>query len=81
MDFVIHLQRSVTCHDVVWVIVDKLIKSAHLFLVSLRIFTTKLTQLYIKEIIRLHGVPSNIVLDRGLPLGFGRLCKIHWEPY
>jgi len=41
----------------------------------------KLAQLYIKEIVRLHGVPSCIIFDRDsrFTYGFGRLYKMHWE--
>jgi len=63
MNFVTHLPRSVRGHDVVWVIVDWLTKSAHFLPMNLRIFMTKLAQTYIKEIVRLHGVPSSIVYD------------------
>jgi len=54
----------VRAHDAVWVIIDRLTKSAHFLLVNLRISITKLAQTYIKEIMRLHGVPSSIVYDR-----------------
>ena len=59
MDFVTHLPRSVRGHDAVWVIVDRLTKSAHFLTVNLRISMAKLAQIYIKEIVRLHGVPSS----------------------
>jgi len=64
MDFVIHLPRTLTCDDAIWVVVDRLTKSAHYFAVNLRISMAKLTQLYLKEIVRLHRVPSSIVSDR-----------------
>ena len=64
MDFVTHLPRSVRGHDAVWVIVDRLTKSVHFLPVNLRISMAKLVQLYIREIVRLHGVPSSIVSDR-----------------
>jgi len=64
MDFVTHLPKSVRGHDAVWVIVDRLTKSVHFFPVNLRISMAKLAQLYIREIVRLHGVPSSIVSDR-----------------
>ena len=64
MDFVTHLPRTVRNHDAIWVIVDRLTKSAHFLAVNLRISMAKLAQLYISEIVRLHGVPSSIVSDR-----------------
>jgi len=64
MDFVTHLPRLVRGHDAVWVVVDRLTKSVHFLPVNLRISMAKLAQLYIREIVRLHGVPSSIVSDR-----------------
>ena len=63
MDFVTHLSRTFRGHDTIWVIVDRLSKSAHFLAMNLRMSMTKLAQLYIKEIVRLHGVPSSIVFD------------------
>jgi len=64
MDFVTHLPRTVRGHDAIWVVVDQLTKSAHFLAVNLRISMAKLAQLDIKEIMRMHGVPSSIVFDR-----------------
>jgi len=63
VDFVTHLPRTVRSHNAIWVIVDRLTKSAHFLAVNLRMFIAKLAQLYINEIVRLHGVPSGIVSD------------------
>jgi len=64
MDFVTHLPRAVQSHDAAWVIVDRVTKSTHFLHVNLRMSMAKLAQLYLKEIVRLHGVPSSIVFDR-----------------
>jgi len=64
MDFVTHLPRTFRGHDTIWVIVDRLTKSAHFLAMNLRMSMAKLAQLYVKEIVRLHGVPSSIVSDR-----------------
>ena len=64
MDFVTHLPSTLQGHDVVWVIVDRLTKLAH-FLAMWMTFTLKrFFRLYIREIVRLHGVPVFIVSDR-----------------
>ena len=64
MDFVSGLPKSLGGNDVVWVIVNRLTKSAH-FLPFRTTFTLdKLTSLYVKEIVRLHGVLVSIVSDR-----------------
>ena len=63
MDFVTHLPWTSQGHDAMWVIVDWLTKSAH-FLVMWMIFTLKeFCRLYVREIVRLHGVPVSIVSD------------------
>ena len=64
MDFVIGLPRTRRQHDDIWVIVDRLTKSAHFPPVSNDDPLDKLAQLYVEEIVRLHGVPISIVSDR-----------------
>ena len=63
MDFVSSLPRTQKGHDAIWVIVDRLTKSAHFLPVSMKYTLEKLAQLYMDEIIRLHGVPVSIVSD------------------
>jgi len=64
MDFVTYLSWTMRSHDAIWVIVDCLTKSTHFLAVNLRMSMAKLAQLYISEIVRLHGVSSSIVSDR-----------------
>ena len=64
MDFVTPLPRTQRRHDVVWVIVDQLTKSAHFLVVRMTFTQEELCQLYIYEIVWLHGVPVSIVSDR-----------------
>jgi len=64
MDFVTHLPRTFKGHDTIWVIVDRLTKSANFLAMNLKMSMAKLAQLYIKEIVRLHGVPLSIVSDK-----------------
>jgi len=64
MDFVVGMPRTQRHHDAIWVIVDRLSKFAH-FLAIKTIFNAKqLAELYIREIVRLHGIPLSIVSDR-----------------
>ena len=51
-------------HDAVWVIVDGLTKSAHFLAVRMTLTLERFCRLYIREIVRLHGVPVSIVSDR-----------------
>ncbi|CAL9005387.1 unnamed protein product, partial [Prunus brigantina] len=51
-------------HDGVWVIVDRLTKSAHFLPVRANYTLNKLAKIFMDEIVRLHGVPVTIVSDR-----------------
>ena len=64
MDFLTHLPRTLQRHDAVWVIVDRLTKSAHFLAVRMTFTLERFCRLYIQKIVRLYGVPISIVLDR-----------------
>ncbi|KAL2246233.1 UNVERIFIED_CONTAM: Transposon Ty3-G Gag-Pol polyprotein [Sesamum indicum] len=64
MDFVVGLPRTFRKHDAIWVIVDRLTKSAHFLSVRITDSLDKLAGLYISEIVRLHGMPISIVSNR-----------------
>ena len=64
IDFITGLPRTQKSHDAIWVIVDRLTKSAHFLAMNNNDSLPKLAKLYIKEIIRLHGIPASIVSDR-----------------
>ena len=64
MDFVVGLPLIGRKHDSVSVIVDRLTKSTHFLPVRTDYSLDKLSELYIKEIVRLHGIPITIMLDR-----------------
>ena len=64
MDFVVGLPRTFRKHDAVWVVVDRLTKSAHFLPMQQGDSLDKLARLYVAEIVRLHGVPISIVSDR-----------------
>ena len=66
MDFVTHLPRTPQGHEAVWVIVDRLTKLAHFLAVQMTFTLERFYRLYIREIVRLHGVPVSIVSDRDL---------------
>ena len=61
MDFLVGLPRFRSGHDTIWVIVDRLTKSAHFLPIRNSDSWDKLAQLYVREIIRLHGTPVSIV--------------------
>ena len=64
MDFAVGLPRTQGGYDSIWVIVDRLTKSAHFLAVKTTYKANHLAMLFIAEIVRLHGVPSSIVSDR-----------------
>ncbi|GJU31635.1 putative reverse transcriptase domain-containing protein [Tanacetum coccineum] len=64
MDFVTKLPKTSSVHDKIWVIVDRLTKSAHFILIRETDSMKTLTRLYIKEIVSRHGVSISIILDR-----------------
>jgi hypothetical protein len=64
MDFVVGLPRAPSGQDAIWVIVDRLTKSAHFIPYKINDSMQKMAELYIREIVRLHGVPNSIVSDR-----------------
>jgi len=62
--FVIGLGLTQRKHNAIWVIVDRLTKSAH-FIAMRNMWTLdQLARACLEEIVRLHGVPSSIVSDR-----------------
>ncbi|GMI84444.1 hypothetical protein HRI_002113700 [Hibiscus trionum] len=64
MDFVTGLPCSPRKYDAIWVIVDRFTKSAHFIPIRINYSLETLANLYIQEIIRLHGIPISIVSDR-----------------
>ena len=64
MDFVVELPLTGRKHDLVWVVIDRLTKTYHFLPVRTNYSLKKLAKLYIKEIVRLYGIPISIILDR-----------------
>ena len=64
MDFISGLPKTRKGFTVIWVIIDRLTKSAHFIPRKATYSIDKWAQLYLEEIIRLHDVPVSIVLDR-----------------
>ncbi|GJS27675.1 putative reverse transcriptase domain-containing protein [Tanacetum coccineum] len=61
MDFITKLPRTKSGHDTIWVVVDRLTKSAHFLATREDYSTEKLARLYIDEIVTRHGVPVSII--------------------
>ena len=64
MDFVTGLPRTQQGNDALWVVIDRLTKSAHFLPIKVSFSLEKLAELYVREVVRLHGVPLSIISDR-----------------
>ena len=73
MDFVTGLRTS-RGHDAIWVIVDRLTKTARFLPIKETWPVSKLVEVFLNQIIRLHGVPKTIVSDRD-----GRFTSRFWQ--
>ncbi|GKC63648.1 putative reverse transcriptase domain-containing protein [Tanacetum coccineum] len=74
MDLVTKLPKSSSGYDAIWVIVDRLTKSAHFLPIREDYKTEKLARIYINEIVARHGVPVSIISDRD-----GRFASHLWQ--
>ena len=64
MDFITGFPKTCRNHDSIMVVVDKLTKVAHFIPVKTTYSDSDVAQVFIRDVVRLHGVPKNIVLDR-----------------
>jgi hypothetical protein len=64
MDFVLGFPKGRKGNDVIWVIVDRFMKSALFLPIKMTNSVDKLAKIYINEVVRLHGIPVSIVSDR-----------------
>ncbi|GKC49192.1 reverse transcriptase domain-containing protein [Tanacetum coccineum] len=64
MDFVTKLPKTSTGQDAIWVIVDRLTKSAHFLPMKKTDSMEKLTRQCLKEVVSRHGVPVLIISDQ-----------------
>jgi transposase InsO family protein len=65
MDFIVGLPLTPRKHDSIWVIVDRLTKTAHFIPVHTTCSAERYAEIYIDLVVRLHGVPKTILSDRG----------------
>ncbi|KAL0539379.1 hypothetical protein IC582_023591 [Cucumis melo] len=88
MNYITGLPKTLKGYTVIWVVVDRLTKSAHFVTGKSTYTASKWGQLYMIEIVRLHGVPVSIVSDRdarftlkfwkGLQLALGMRSPVCW---
>jgi hypothetical protein len=76
MDFIVGLPLTAHKFDSIWVIIDRLSKSAHFIHVHTHYDARKYTEIYITHVLCLHGVPKMIISDQGsqFVVAFGSNC-------
>jgi hypothetical protein len=82
MDFIVGLPNTSQMNDSVWVIVDRLTKNAHFIPVHTTYSAKKYAEIYLDQIVRLHGVPKSIIfLSRGAVhcMFLGTIARIPWN--
>ena len=65
MDFIVGLPNTSQKHDSIWVIIDRLTKTAHFLPMHTTYSVKKYAEIYLDQIVRLHGVPKTIISDQG----------------
>ena len=64
--------------DSIWVVVDRLTKSTHFIPIKTGMTVAKLAEIYIEQVVRLHGIPSSIVSDirESLQAALGTMLRL-----
>jgi hypothetical protein len=65
MDFIVGLPPTARKKDFIWVTVDRLTKTAHFITVHTTYSVQQYAQIYMDQIVLLHGIPKTIIFDRG----------------
>ncbi|GJX72759.1 putative reverse transcriptase domain-containing protein [Tanacetum coccineum] len=76
MDFITKLPKSSQGFDTIWVIVDRITKSAHFLPIRENDLLDKLTRLYLNRIVARHGIHVSIICDRD-----GRFTSNFWRSF
>ncbi|GJU33204.1 putative reverse transcriptase domain-containing protein [Tanacetum coccineum] len=76
MDFITKLPRTRNGHDAIWVVVDRLTKSAHFLAIRKDHSTKKFARLYTNEIVAHHEVHVSIISDRDV-----RFTSCLWQTF
>ncbi|GJZ32554.1 putative reverse transcriptase domain-containing protein [Tanacetum coccineum] len=74
MDFITKLPKTSSGYDTIWVIVNRLSKSAHFLPIKETDKMERLMRLYLKEVVSKHGIPVSIISDHN-----GRFTSCFWQ--
>ena len=66
MEYIVGLPMNPRRHDSIFFVVDTLTKSAHFIQMKNTYQALEIVKFFIKKVMRLHGVPRNIIFDREL---------------
>ena len=75
MNFMSELLRTQRGHNAIWVIVDRMTKSAHFLPVNMKCSLEKPAKFYVDEIVRLHGIPVSMIEIFDLYLDFSKITR------
>lgn len=64
MDFITGLSKTSRQHDSITVVVNRLTKVVHFLLVKSTYLASDVAHVFIRDVVRFHGVPKNIVSER-----------------
>jgi hypothetical protein len=64
MDFIVGLPLTARRKDAIWVIMDGLTKTAHFIAVHTTYSVQQYVEIYMDQIVRLHGILKTIIFDR-----------------